>query len=152
MTAFISKSNLSQGFYSEVTIDGSAEGVKKTTLSDGSAVQLRRARTEESGFDWFRGTIKKVVAKNVLIYDGIDIACLNWFIETKVEVDLSDAYVSHCALDNLVEMVNDLKRRKIKVIEGSSIGIPILGGFSGMGRSEEAKYACESIGFKVFYS
>ena len=46
-----------------VTIDGATEGITKSRFDDGEAVQLRRARSEESGFNWLDGSIKKVVAK-----------------------------------------------------------------------------------------
>ena len=132
-----------------VTIDGATEGITKSRFDDGEAVQLRRARSEESGFNWLDGSIKKVVAKNLLIYDAIDIACLNWFIRTKIEIDFTNAYVSPDALNILQDMIAELKESGIKVVPGSSIRLPICGGYSGMGRSEGALYGCKSIGFNA---
>lgn len=145
--AFISFNNTT------VTIDGSAAGADRTKFSGGeSAVQLRRSRQEESGFDWSGRKITQVVVKNMLVYDDVDIRCLRWFIYMKMKIDMSESYLSPDCLSKLIPVLEDLKERKVTVVEGSSIQVPVLGGFSGVGRTAEIHFACKDIGFNVIGS
>ncbi len=68
------------------TIDGSAPGAVKTIFQDSGEVQLRRARTEESGFDWAAHKIVEVRLKDIIIYDDIDVSVLSWLIIKNIKV------------------------------------------------------------------
>jgi len=133
-----------------VTIDGSASNAEKTDFGcEGKAVQLRRARTEESEFNWDDFRIKSVIAKNILVYDGVDVNCLCWFISRNIKLDLSQSFISPLALDALQCGFEPLKRLGVKVVEGSSIPVPMMQGFSGIGRASAFSSACQEIGFKT---
>lgn len=136
-----------------ISIDGSAVPEKATKFSDGGkAVQLRRARQEESGFNWMTYDIKEVKAKKVIIYDYIDINCLQWFIVNDIKINFTEAFVSPDAFDDICNMCDSLKARNIKVVAGSSICIGKENGLSGMYKSESTKMKCEALGFTVMYA
>lgn len=135
-----------------VTIDGSSRLVIPTTFPDGKAVQLRRARQEESGFQWCGKAITHVIVKNVLIYDRIDLACLNWFLRNGIKINYSESYVSPDCLKNFILTLKDLKILKVKAIEGSIMTIPTMQGSVDIGRMERAAKAARKIGFEVIYS
>lgn len=147
MTAFISYNSGNQ----TVTIDGSAQGIQKTVLEDGEAIQLRRARSEESNYDWFDKKISQVIIKKVLVYDEIDMKCLVFFIKTSIKINASEIFVAPRILNLLIGTFNNLHAWKIKVVEGSSIAIPQLNGLTGMSETTSAEAACEKLGFTVMY-
>lgn len=132
-----------------VTIDGKGQGAIKTCIDRDSVVQLSAARQEVSGFQWMGRKVRQVEIKNTIIYDRLDLTCLEWFITSGIQVDLSKTFVSPDALDDLNDMCDRLSRQKIKVVSGSVISLPTLGGYSGMGRISGVQIKCEDIGFKV---
>ena len=134
-----------------IIIDGAAKSAIPSTFKDGgSAVQLRRARTEESGFNW-DSTPRHVILKNVLIHDGTDIHCLAWFIQERFKISFADnASTTYENLDYLVQVFESLKKRGVRVVEGSDITLPYPGGGSGrLARYTAAEIACQAIGFKT---
>lgn len=146
MAAFISMEG------NTITIDGSVAGVKQTVIEGDSVVQLRRARTEESGYAW-EETLKKthtVVVKNILVYDATDLACLQWFMIRGCSLDMSASYISPVMLDGFKQACESMAKMGGKVPEGSKICIPQLGGMSGWGRCEGAKMAAQKVGFEAF--
>lgn len=148
MASFITTATFADG--EVITINGSSEEPRKTTFDDGGiGVQLRRARTEESRFNWFGRTIKEVVVVNAIIYDDIDMQCMRWFIENRIKIDLSKSHVAPDALDGLEACCERLKSRKISVVKGSSIHLPMMQGYSGIARASRARACCKEIGFEV---
>lgn len=132
-----------------VTINGKAADAIKSTLDGESVVQLSAARQEVSGFNWLGRKVHEVVISNVLLYDKTDLNCLAWFIETRIKIDLSRSHISTDLMDDLIELCKSYQKRNIKVVEGSSIRVPSLGGYSGMGLSSAVQMHCEWIGFKA---
>lgn len=133
-----------------ITIDGKAPNLKITHFPDGgSAVQLRRARQEESGFNWNGLNVKKVILKNVLIYDEIDVKCVAWFIASGILIDGKDAFLSPDACEIFESEMKSLIERNIKVVEGSTIHIPVMQGYSGMGSTGAVDAIARKIGFKT---
>lgn len=143
MTSFISINN------NVVTIDATFGTPEKTKYWDGTGVQLRRARIEESGFNWFNRKITEVVINKITLSDSMDIACLNWFIETNIKVDLSNSFVSPLALNEFIEMCETLKLKKIKVVDGSSIRLPHIASLARQNDCEKAVRVSQEIGFKT---
>ena len=132
------------------TIDGSATGLKETDFgASGKAVQLCKARGETSGHDWNPSKYHKVVVKNVVIYDKLDVACLRWFIEVaQKKIDLSKANIAPNAFEELTQMCTELDKKNIKVVKGSRIFIPT---FSSMfdSRMSDVITACKKISFTI---
>lgn len=146
MTSFISiEGNVA-------TINGHTSGVKQTCIDGVAVVQLQRARSEDSGFDWNGRKIQEVKISGVLVYDRVDVACLCWFVEKGIKLDLSQSFVSPDALEDLKEGFDLLKKCNVNAVTGSIIPIPIMGGFTGAGRSADARHLSESIGFQVNWS
>lgn len=134
-----------------VTIDGHAKVAQKTYFDkDDEAVQLRRARYEESNFDWFNSKISAVVAKNILIYDDVDVGCLCWLIAKNIKIDLSSSYISPDALNLIQNQFALLKQHHYHAAEGSKIAVPMLQGCSGVGRADLFASCCREIGFQTF--
>lgn len=131
-----------------ITIDGSASKASKTTFDDEDAgVQLRKARTEESGFNWkLKLPIDEVIVKNVVVYDEYDIGCVAWFIENKIKIDLTNAYIFPKCMGKLITTFNDLKRSGFTVIKGSAINVQLS---DEMILSQVVKAVAEKIGFIV---
>lgn len=150
MTSFISASSINGGEI--VRINGKAEEAKKTIIEGNPVVQLRRARQEESHFNWLGRRIREVEISRVLIYDDIDVNCLAWMIDNNIKVDLSRSFVSPDALDELHDMCDRFVGKNKKVESGSKITLPMLGGYSGMGRTSAAEAKCKQIGFEVILS
>lgn len=146
MTKFISLNNSGQ----IVTIDAAADDTEiKKIKENQSFVQLRKARTEESGFVWNNRHIKEVILKGLLIYDEMDVSCLMWFVLQAMKVDASKSLISPNAIDWLNNELNNLKSRGIKVSEGSSIVFPIINDFSESEKIEKVKAVCKDLGFTV---
>lgn len=110
----------------KVVIDGFAENANKTSFFENSLLQLRRAKENESNFKWKGRKIEKVMAKNILIYDSVDIRCFFWLIIKGIKIDMPDSFISPNIETELIEAIELLKNRKIKVKEGSSIRVPLL--------------------------
>jgi hypothetical protein len=132
-----------------VKIDGKAADAPKTTVDGDSFVQLSAASQEESGFNWLGRKVHEVIISDVFIYDNKDLNCLAWFIESRIKIDMSGSHISTDLMDDLIKVCNSYEKRKMKVIEGSSIKIPSLGGYSGMGLSSAAQMHCQNIGFNA---
>lgn len=154
MTSFITRfpNPVSDQLPMTVVIDGSAQEAKNlmTEFYDGErAVQLRKARTEESTFDWGDRRITAVVAKEVVIYDDIDIRCLRWFIAAEKTIDFSKAFLSPDALGMFISMCEELGEMKMKVKVGSSIHMPYPRRYTEGQLNIDANRAAEAIGFKI---
>ena len=147
MSSFISSSM--QNGREIATIDGTAANATKTLLEGNTVVKLSSARQEESGFNWLGRKISEVTMSRVLIYDDLDVDCLCWFIISGIKLDLSHLFVSPVALNSLNSLLDNLKERNIKVVEGSTITLPIVSGGMGYGSCVVAEMKCTSIGFKV---
>lgn len=128
-------------------VNGKALAAPLTRIDGYDVVQLRKARTEESKFDWNGRNIQEVKMSGVLIYDAVDVACLSWFVEKGIKVDCSEAKISPDALRNLISSFNDLNERNIVAIPGSTISLPLMGGFTGRGLTTSAEALCKEIGF-----
>jgi hypothetical protein len=149
-TSFISMSTPTPNHHI-VTINGRASEAKKTRFYDGEhGVQLSRAQTSESNFDWHKKNIKEVVLDNIIVYDESDVQCLVWFIHQSIKINMSKGFVSEPALSMLIRDVTRLVNSNVRVIEGSSIRLPYIGGgFREYSTTEEAATICQQIGFKV---
>lgn len=132
-----------------VTLNGICSDAPQTRFyDDKTAVQLRKAGTKESGFNWSDERIKNVVMRGLLIFDDMDMACLNWFMERGIKIMASESKISPDAFSLLHELV----KCGSKAVEGSSITIPSISGYSGSARTDLAKAACEGLGFTVHIS
>ncbi len=148
MNGFIT-ADLSSLGHTIAYVDGSKCN-NKTKIENRLETQLRRAKTEECGFQWNGRNIKEVIISNMIIYDRVDMACLQWFINAAIKIDLSKSYVSSEILNELNEICQMSIDVNWKVPEGSSIRIPKLTGYSGMAITDKTENLCERIGFKVF--
>lgn len=146
----------------KIIIDGErAEKHQMTEIDGDHVVQLGRARQDESHFDWVafgkletpEGKCKEVSIKKVMIIDGLDTHCLIWFIENNIKVIFSTKTiaVSPDASTLLTIQLNNLVKKKITVIKGSTITVAREQGFSGYGRSMEIHDTCKQLGFEVYF-
>lgn len=131
----------------KVIINGAAKEAPKSEVDGETFTQLRRARTEESQFNWNGRKIDEVEISEVSVYDEEDVKFVAWFIEMKIKMDLSKSYIAPRMIDSLANKLNDLSERKLKVIEGSKIRLPNIGGFSGFGAEAPLREAAAKIGF-----
>lgn len=134
----------------EVTIDGYLQNkTKKTYIDDELVVQLKTASQKESNFNWNGHKIVKVIAKNVLIYDVLDLDCLKMFIQSEIKIDFSASYLSPDALENFNKLMSELVNKNLKVVNGSCIKLPWISSSYGGGEdlTLEAKRLCKAIGF-----
>ncbi len=133
-----------------VLIDGNNIADDQRTEVEGhKIVQLRRARLEESGYNW-PGNTKEVQIKNVLILDNMDVKCLLWFIRSHIRVkfDPDQVAVSPLISADVINALNELPEG-MKAVEGSTILLPIEGGFSGIGRTAALVDAFVKRGFNA---
>lgn len=133
-----------------VVIDGArAKESEKTKIEGDPVVQLRRARVEESGFDWDLRYVRRVDIQDVMIVDDTDINCLIWFIYKNIRINFShlNPSVSPAAAGALTRQLNRLEANTVK--EGSTITLPLEGGLSGYGTSMDLLAACRRVGFVV---
>lgn len=138
---------------SHVIVEGkNTNAEQKTKVEGDKVVQLRKARTEESGFNWSDGSVKKVTLSNVMIVDDMDINCLEWFLISKIQINFSESAlsVSPFSLSRFTKRMESLTERKVKAVSGSIIIIPgSVGGYCKHGNSMDALSACEKVGFKT---
>lgn len=129
-----------------VIVDGKSKDAPMAKLEGCDAVQLRRARMEESGFDWNQPVIKKVILRNLLVYDGMDAKCLYWFIDKRYEID-SDAHINPELMEELTESLKSSIAYGTKVQSGSRIIVPVLQSYSGMARASNFGELFIKLGF-----
>ncbi len=122
-------------------IDGSAKGL---------AVQLKQASTAKSGIDWKSRDVQEITLKNLIVHDQEDISFLVELIQRKVKIVFSKgAHISPDALDILLLEFKQLKKSKIKVVEGSQIRMPILNECDDDQSTKKMQRICQQLGFKI---
>lgn len=145
MTSFISFDNTS------VSINGKSNNVIKTKIDGEEVVQLRRAIEIQSGFNWLGRKVTEVKISDTILMDSMDIACFQWFVIQGIKVDLSRSYLSPLAVSYFNDACEWLLENEYKAPQGSSIRIPFLQRYSGIGLTDQTAENCQKIGFNAVY-
>ena len=136
---------------SQALISQDPTNQSKFIIEGAETIQLKKASTTESRFDWGKYFVEEVAIENAKIVDRMDINFFSWLINKGVKINFSEAApsVSPPILPELTSQLNYLHKKNIKVMTGSSITIPIAQGPRGFQEAKAAYFACDRLGFKI---